>query len=497
MIEFLIALCALWVIVLYIAKKRGEDHGLDVMGPMLMWKTEKGKKTIERIARKRGWKLYGNIAIILCMVALVFTTCLIIFNVIIAFQIPPQSAPSPRMMIGLPGINPVIPIGYGILALLVAIAVHEFAHGILARAQGIKINTLGLLFLIVPIGAFVEPDEEELKGTTRLKRSRVFAAGPSTNIILAFACLLILAFAMAPAITPAADGVVMGEDAYNIEKWSVISEIDGNPVHTRDDVLNITAVLQAGTLHNITFLHSGTVREIPFFYGLHVANVVKDMPAEQVLEKGDIIYMVVYHSTSSFLATNDDFIAVMNTTHAGEVMTVYYYRNGTFSNASLVLADKYTYTGNEEDAGKGFLGIGAYDISDMVMDIDVIPNIYHPFRGRFLQYLTLPFIGMSPLPAELEAIYTPSHGFWILYNILYWIFWLNFAIGTFNALPAIPLDGGYIFHDGIGHMLSKWSRKKERTEKVSSMVSTALSVLILLFLVSIILVPRLRNLISF
>ncbi|RLF34046.1 MAG: hypothetical protein DRN07_00925 [Thermoplasmata archaeon] len=497
MIELLIALFALWIIVLYIAKKKGKDRGLDVMGPLLMWKTEKGKKTIEYIAKRRAWKRYGDISIILCIVAMVFTTALIIFNVIVSFQIPPQNAPSPRLIIGLPGINPVIPVGYGILALLVAIVVHEFSHGILARAGGIKINTLGLLFLIVPIGAFVEPDEDELKSTSRLKRSRVFAAGPSTNIILAFVCLLILAFAMAPAITSAADGVVMGTDAYGIDKWSVISKIDDTPVHTREDMLNITATLQAGTFHNVTFLYHGTVKETRFFYGLYVENVVKGMPAERVLEEDDIIYKAVYRSNTSFLETNDDFIAFMNATHAGDELTLYYYRNGTFSNASLVLADKYEYTDNEKDAGKGFLGIGAYGISDMVMDTDFIPNIYHPFRGRFLQYLTLPFIGMSPLPAELESIYTPSHAFWILYNILYWIFWLNFAVGTFNALPAIPLDGGYIFHDGINYMLSKRGRKKEKTEKLSSMVSTALSILVLLSLVSIILVPRLRGFISF
>ena len=262
-------------------------------------------------------------------------------------------------------------------------------------------------------------------------------------------------------------------------------------------MLNITATLQAGTFHNVTFLYHGTVKENRFFYGLYVENVVKGMPAERVLEEDDIIYKAVYRSNTSFLETNDDFIAFMNATHAGDELTLYYYRNGTFSNASLVLADKYEYTDNEKDAGKGFLGIGAYGISDMVMDTDFIPNIYHPFRGRFLQYLTLPFIGMSPLPAELESIYTPSHAFWILYNILYWIFWLNFAVGTFNALPALPLDGGYIFHDGVNYMLSRRGRKKEKTEKLSSMVSTALSILVLLSLVSIILVPRLRGFISF
>jgi len=49
----------------------------------------------------------------------------------------------------------------------------------------------------------------------------------------------------------------------------------------------------------------------------------------------------------------------------------------------------------------------------------------------------------------------PAPLFWILVNALYWLFWLNLMLGATNALPAVPLDGGYIFKDGIESLVSR------------------------------------------
>ena len=52
------------------------------------------------------------------------------------------------------------------------------------------------------------------------------------------------------------------------------------------------------------------------------------------------------------------------------------------------------------------------------------------------------------------AAWMPAPLFWILVNALYWLFWLNLMLGATNALPAVPLDGGYIFKDGIESLVS-------------------------------------------
>ena len=65
--------------------------------------------------------------------------------------------PGPEAMLPIPGINPILPLEYVVyilIAFIVAIIVHEFSHGILTFASKLKVKSLGLLYLVIPIGAF-------------------------------------------------------------------------------------------------------------------------------------------------------------------------------------------------------------------------------------------------------------------------------------------------------------------------------------------------------
>ena len=62
------------------------------------------------------------------------------------------------------------------------------------------------------------------------------------------------------------------------------------------------------------------------------------------------------------------------------------------------------------------------------------------------------------LQVHLEIEY---HGFSThLKDLFYWIFLLNFAVGTFNLLPMKPLDGGLILEELLRYKLSKNMVKK-------------------------------------
>ncbi len=493
MIEYIVAIFALWVIILYAVRKWGEKYGLDISGPLLLWKTEKGKRLIDRIARKKGWKVYGNIAILITVVAMVATSYLIIMNVIISFQISPESAPSPRLMLGIPGINPIIPIGYGIIALAIAIIVHEFSHGILARFERIKVKALGLVFLIVPVGAFVEPDEEQLLKVKRAKRARVFAAGPTANIVLAVICLLLLSFVFAPSISPKEEGAILTQDFGGIEKWSVIAGVNGNSISSASEIKEILKEIDAGEIYEIEAKTSGNKIAVNIARGIYVAKIVKNSPAEGVIEKGSIIYMI----NGVDIVNQSTFLDFMDSTVAGELVNISLYLNGSFYSKVITLADRHDFVKGEKEMGKGFLGIQAYGIEDAVIDESYFSQIYNPLKGKFLPYLALPFLGLSPPPHEIMNLYTPSPLFWSFYNLLYWIFWLNFAVGTFNALPAIPLDGGYILKDGINYLFSLIPKTRKRADKISTMVSSVISILLFISVFAIILIPRLREIISF
>ncbi|HDS59806.1 MAG TPA: peptidase M50, partial [Thermoplasmatales archaeon] len=263
-------LLAVWLLILYAVQRR-ERASLSLWGPILMWKTEKGKKLIARIARKRRfWRIYADAGIVISLVVMVATFALILWNVYLTFQIAPENAPSPQMLIGLPGINPVIPIGYGILAIAVAIIVHEFSHGILAMVGKIKVKALGLIFLIVPIGAFVEPDEEEMEQVSARKRSRVFAAGPTTNLILALACALVFSSLLVGSVSPAVEGVMVTGtvpdgpfDVAGTQAWSAVTAINGTAVSDMERYEELVERLSPHVTYNVTVFHGGSTALAP------------------------------------------------------------------------------------------------------------------------------------------------------------------------------------------------------------------------------------------
>ena len=510
---FLILLL-IWISAIYIFRNK-ESDSFSLWGPIVMWKTEKGKKLIERISKKeKFWKGYADFGIALSLFAMFATFALIIYNAYLSFLIPPENAPSPQMMIGLPGINPVIPLGYGILALAVAIIIHEFSHGILAMVGKIKVNALGLIFLIVPIGAFVEPDEEELEKVSRRKRSRVFAAGPTSNMFLAFVCAILFSSVMMGMISPKVNGVMIsGEvegspfDIAGINPWSAITSFDGVEIKSIDDFNNIVKNIEPGKKFNATIFYEGRFFNASIVSGLVISNVVKDYPAYSAgLEVGDVLLRI-----NGTEITPKTFSQVMNGTGAGDTINVEFlrYENGKMENHSVfvTLADKYDYyreynpdANKEEYRGKGFLGISTLPMGITALPMDYYRNrLMHPLSDRhsFFFYIALPFAGFSPFPEAFTSLFSTPFSpsvFWPLTNTLYWLFWLNFAIGTFNVLPAIPLDGGYIFRDGVSFLTSKIKRKwkDEKVKKVSSAVTTIFSFAVLFVIISIILIPRLR-----
>ncbi|MEK6941404.1 MAG: M50 family metallopeptidase [archaeon] len=99
----------------------------------------------------------------------------------------------------LPGVDvPNVPISvplYAWIPLLAVVFLHEMMHGIVARKEKIGVKSTGILLLgFIPIGGFVEPDEEQLQKSDELKQLRVYAAGVATNI---FAFLGTFAFIFA------------------------------------------------------------------------------------------------------------------------------------------------------------------------------------------------------------------------------------------------------------------------------------------------------------
>ncbi|MDE1856821.1 MAG: site-2 protease family protein [Candidatus Micrarchaeota archaeon] len=95
----------------------------------------------------------------------------------------------------LPGID--IPFAAGIISLAFLLIIHEASHGFLSRLAEVKLKSIGLLlFGMIPVGAFVEPDEKQVNKLDGVRQTQIFSAGISANLIamVVFFVLTVLMF---------------------------------------------------------------------------------------------------------------------------------------------------------------------------------------------------------------------------------------------------------------------------------------------------------------
>ena len=258
-----------WVTCVRWAENEGylQKYNMDLVWgrSFLMWRTDWGKNFIEKISKNKPfWRRVGDVWVVTVFLIMIFMFLLLLWQATLAWQIPKSSAVSPKMMIGLPGLNPIIPLWYGILALVIAMVVHEFSHGILSRVANVKVKALGLLMFIFPVGAFVEPDEEEMKNMKKWERMRLYAAGPGSNMVIAIIFSFLFSSVMVESLEPANEGVLSasvvvdyGGEKSGLEPWMLITEVDNQPVTSSEDFSNIMNETYAGQIVNVSVLNKG------------------------------------------------------------------------------------------------------------------------------------------------------------------------------------------------------------------------------------------------
>lgn len=188
---YLIAFAVIWILV-GIFHEKLSDYGVELNFPVIMWKTQRLRGLISRISNfsPTFWRWYMNVGVIVAYIAMIFITWTLISSIPTVFDTPSVSIVIPG--VDMPGSSIYIPFFYGLVALATVLFVHEFSHGIQAVGEKISIKSIGLLLFIILPGAFVEPDEDEMKKAKRSSRLRVYAAGSVANITLAVIALLIV-----------------------------------------------------------------------------------------------------------------------------------------------------------------------------------------------------------------------------------------------------------------------------------------------------------------
>lgn len=506
-----------------------------------MWKTRRGRDLIEKIGMKyKFWILYGRISLWICFSAMIALMLLLIWEAYIVLSIPKSFAPSPELMLGIPGLNPIIPLWYGILGLAVGIFVHEFAHGILSGAGRIKVESLGILLLIVPIGAFVEPNEDQLKETTRFKRSRLFAAGPATNIIVAFICLIILLGLLAPAAKPVHEGaIVLGigadspADHFGVSIWSEVIAVDDMYITNASELQDIIFE-DPGERIKLEIYYRGELSTLQLPAGV-VLNPLSEGPANDAGIRNGMIIESLNDQTVNSLSDLKEIIERSPNDRSVNITVLefdsgmdWYIENESI--ASIAMVSKYDYYqeyypdyNKEEYRNMSYMGITSSTFGIAAEDSDFLISITaHPFSDidssrdlliKPLRYIALPFFGYTPIKSPMTELYEvtgalsvlPQDIYWIIVNCFYWVFWLNLMLGLFNALPAVPLDGGYIFKDTMKGFFERMNRRKtrdgrrasgrapmsdEQMERVTNKITLLISVFVLFLILWQLIGPR-------
>ena len=254
---YLIAFIVIWILAFGL-KNKLTNHGFEIQFPLIMWRTEKFKNFIKRMANlsPKFWKWFMNIGIVISYIAMIYITWTLVSSLSSMLETPSVSLVIPG--VEMPGSSIYVPLGYGLIALATVLIVHEFSHGILAIVEKINVKSVGLMLFAILPGAFMEPDEEEMKEAKKSSKLRIYAAGSMANITLAVMALLIVS-AVGSYVIPSTfeeDGIevdrLVGDSPASkvLKEGMIIESIDNHKVHDSNSYVNAVNNLKPG--QNIT-----------------------------------------------------------------------------------------------------------------------------------------------------------------------------------------------------------------------------------------------------
>ncbi len=249
---YLIAFAVIWILA-GIFHEKLSNYGVEINFPVIMWKTQRLRGLISRISNfsPTFWRWYMNVGVFVAFGAMIFITWTLVSSLPSVFETPAVSIVIPG--VEMPGSSIYIPFVYGLIALATVLVVHEFSHGIQAIGEKISIKSIGLLLFAILPGAFVEPDEDELKEAKRTSRLRVYAAGSVANITLALIAIILVSLISAgiPSFFEedgiAIDRIVSDSPSDGVLKEGmVLQAIDNHEINNSTDYIDMISSYRPG-----------------------------------------------------------------------------------------------------------------------------------------------------------------------------------------------------------------------------------------------------------
>jgi membrane-associated protease RseP (regulator of RpoE activity) len=317
----------------------------------------------------------------------------------------------PRSIFLIPILNPYLPVGYVLISLIITIVVHEAGHGIVARVYNVKIESTGIVFFfVVPIGAFVNIERNELEKTPLKHKSSILTAGVLNNIILASISLFGLHL--------------------------VISSLYPLPLSGGQET------------------------------GVSINGVNKGSLAEKIgLTEGSVIQTISDQSVRSV----EDLRKLLQS-NLGKTIEITWY------DKDKQLERDYITLPGSVDENKGILGVTLNNsISDPKLVLDRYKNLFSTNPLGLLMPPTIQdeAVPYSDLMAKRYGSSIFGTSFPIVANMFFWLWFINFNVAIFNALPIGPLDGGQLYGSFI----------ESRTKKETGIAINNLITLIMILMI--------------
>lgn len=501
-----------WIfIIISLAPEINKTKHFSTLGPALMIKSTHNAGILDKIAKHLPAKAISKISTVLVVLGGILAFSMLLYESILITIIHPavSAAPPINEELALPLINPLIPLGYGTASLVFAVVIHEMFHGIVARKYNIKVNSVGALFFIIPVGAFVEPDEKEILAADPVVRRRIIAAGPGINIIIAVICLLLLVFVMMPSSAPIHSGVYV-EDTTTIESGHVITkgmEITsyGNITDKSLNNLETTSMLTPG-LENVTLFNGKTytIKSVPT--GVYIDDLISGFPAKNAgVPDNSIIYNISTGSDSHIIYNINTLGTVLDDIAPGtniNMTVITFNGNMAYHTYSFKTVSTYSYYEKDDPSAnkavyknESFIGVG---IDYSGIEYAPIGSLHTLVFGgsilgpEFYDTIGLPILGLSPIPTALTHLFSSPFDPYIFFgitNMLYWIFWIDFLLGILNALPLSILDGGQFFRDTLTIASRRERLKFLREEKNVNRIYYFMGIVVFIVLLYVIISP--------
>ena len=219
-----------------------DRKNLKLKGFVLMRKTQKGKIFIDKVAKKYKpfWNFLSFFSVVVSIIVVFLSSFFLINNSFAIFN--GSVSEGVKLVLPWPSSEAVstpgvlgVPWYFWIIGILSVVVPHEFMHGVMCRIDKIKIKSMGfILFLFIP-GAFVEPDEKQLKKASRKTKLKVYSIGSFSNFVLAIifsiVSLIILSiFYSSSGILPS--GYIEGYPISESNISGAITEINGIPINS-------------------------------------------------------------------------------------------------------------------------------------------------------------------------------------------------------------------------------------------------------------------------